>query len=1157
MAIINRAFQGKMNFDASPNRMDQNDYGDALNITKDAQGSGQDKIISNVVGNQRVLYNLPTGTNKRIGSKEDELRNVVYYFIWNSYSQHLILMYSRTTDSITKIIANLTDTSGVDVLQFNPSKKINHIDIVYRDEGDLLSWTDGNTSPKEINVTTILAGTYGAIQTNFIEAAKRPPLTPPTCVYQNDSSRSGNSLRKKLFQFSHAFVYDTYSVSTPSSFSKIPLPNGDFGSDQDTDSTNNNNIAITVETGDKNVTDIEIYMRNNIEDAWSNFVTIIRLNKAQLNIPNNSTYQYVFYNDNIYPLPTQNFQYIIQPDNSVIQTVPLFDWLPQLADCQCQPNGNVKAYLAITENYNNYPVSDLDVTLTATNETNSPPDATPPQMTYSEFGSGSGIFTFTITGTVPTGTVYRIVANIHGVGVTVLSLYTSLGGDSTTNVATGLYNSTSGTYALNHSLNVFQAGLPSGSTILQATVTAGSGGGGGGITSQKTWLWDCPYGLGIVYVDEQNRDMPGVTTYANPAGGDNDFVVNTSAFSLSGTTPQTPVLNFTINHLPPEGAVAYHIVRRRLAYATFMFYETCDYDSDDGYLYFCLGNIEKFKEKNSQFIYGTVPVVAESRIKIIASVTTGSYNGTLFSEDYSIVGVEKRTVTGGSSPADDANFVKVVKPTSVPSYANNMLVMIYTPLGNPTSDADSVYWEWGEKYDVYTLNGVNYHRGLDQDQTASQAAEFTFIEGDVYYRTRQMNRDLNGNNVDTLDLMDGNYSDYFNSLVNDNGRGQAIEVNARKQFNPVLVRFSLAYQNGTNINGLNRFYPENFDEYDRSWGNVVKAYIDKRYMYVGQTFNVGIVPILQQIVTDTAGNPLQANSDELLNKIQYPYDKQFGYGNCPESFAFAKGALYGFDNNKGVAWRLAQDGMIALSVLYEMNAFFVPRSPAYKTELNNGYPIKNGVYTGNPTVYGVFDSYTNKYILALEEINRYNSQGYLTFHQDAETVCFLETRDSQEGFETRFSYHPEGMVSLNNLLISFKDGALWKHDSETYCNFFGIQYPCYIDGVFNDNILEKKSWEALTQISNTIWECPVIYTNVMSYRNQRQESRLIEDDFTTFEEYPSAAILRDTHSVGSTYNGDFLKGGFMVIRFLKQNASSLITLSGVSVLYKDSPLTAK
>src|SRR3954466_10257839 len=118
MALINRIFNGKMNFDASANRIPQGDYPDALNITRDAQGIGSDEIVSNVIGNQQVLYTLPTGTNKRVGSKADQLRNRIFYFIWNSFDQDLILYYDKTTDTIVKLIENLTDTGGVNVLDF-------------------------------------------------------------------------------------------------------------------------------------------------------------------------------------------------------------------------------------------------------------------------------------------------------------------------------------------------------------------------------------------------------------------------------------------------------------------------------------------------------------------------------------------------------------------------------------------------------------------------------------------------------------------------------------------------------------------------------------------------------------------------------------------------------------------------------------------------------------------------------------------------------------------------------------------------------------------------------------------------------------------------------------------------------------------------------
>lgn len=1156
MATINRDFSGKLNYDASPFALAPNDYIDALNITRDSQGLNQDKVVSNINGNQIVLYNLPTGTNKVIGSYSDVLRNRVFYWIWNSYGQNLLLYLDRNTNTIVKLIENLVDSGGVNILDLNPSFRINHVNIIY-DNGDLLSWTDGYTTPKEINVTKILDNAYGTLQVNFIEAAKRPPLTPPTAVYGTDVTINSNALRKKLFQFSSAFQYDSFAVSTPSTFSKVPLPIGYYGSDNDTNDNNNNFITVTVETGDKNVTDIQIYMRYNIADAWSDFVTIIVLNKAQLNIPDNTTYQYLFYNDNIFPEPTENFQYA-----DGVQSVPLFDWVPQKATCQEQANGNYKVYSGITENYDNYPPNQLSVTITAVNETNSPPDTTPPQLTYS---ISSTQYTFTVSGSVPTGTLYKIIATVPGHGTTTFAVYTSIGGNTVNDVALGLRD-----YVATNFPGYVSGGVSGGSfqiippmpgfNVVEIIVVAG--GGGGGISTEKTWLWQANYIFGLVYFDEQNRDMPGVATFTNPVNSDNDFSVTTPPFSESGGNAQTPVISASINHLPPVGAVKYAWVRRRQAYQDFLFYETCDFqDGGDGYLYFCLANIDQYKTDNSQFIYGTAPITPDSRMKIVAGITSSEYNGSIYTQDYEILGVVTKTLTGGSSPANDKSFIKVLKPMGSisPAYTANMLVMIYTPAVNPTSDADAVYWEWGETYGIYTLGGVNYHEGQQQNQTASQPATFVWEEGDVYFHQRTMYNELltTPYTSDTVSIMDANFSDFFNSEVNDNGRAQVIAANARKQFNGVLNRFSEAYQSGTSINGLNRFYPENYTENDRSWGNTVKLYVDQKIMYAGQELNVGIIPIFQQIVSDTAGNPLQADSEVLLNKIQYPYGKQYGYGNVPESFAYAKRGIYGVDNNKGIVWRLSQNGMEAISVLYECNAFFVLNLAAYKSGLNNGNPPNGGVYTGDPTVYGVFDSYTNKYIIALEEINRYNSQGYLTFHQDPKTIAFLETRDDTEGFESPYSYFPENLTSIDNLLITFKDGQLWTHDSSVYCNFYGIQYDTYIDGVFNDGILEKKTWLSVSQVSNIIWNCPLIYTNVMSYGNQRQESSLVEQNFKLLEQYPSAAFRRDRNSKEGIINGDFMKGGYMVIRFQVTSANELVILRAASVLAKDSALTSK
>jgi hypothetical protein len=1183
MATINRAFTGKMTLDTQPFRVQEADYLESLNITRDAPNEAEDVVVSNVIGNALVSYSLPPGsTNKVIGKYPDKIRNRVYIFVWCSNDHDLILYYDKDNDTIVKLIENIADTDG-DILDFNPSKKINHIDIIYDDQnGDLLFWTDGNSTPKKINVQHIADGDYTTIKRPFIESAKAPFLAPPTCTYGSDATRDSNSLRRTMFQFCVRPQYDDFEKGCLFSFSKIPLPVGFYGSDNDIDNTKNNFITITIPTGDENVIALEVGMRYSIGDAWSDVVLVAALNKDQLGILNNTTYQLLFYNDLTYPPITDGVQYV-----DGVQVVPLFFWVPQLADCQAMANGNVPVYGAITEGYNNFPINELQVTLTAENITNVPPDSDPPAITYTNFSGPDFLgYQFTVNGSIVDGTVYSVSFTVGTTPdpTTYTASYTSVPGDTVDDVATAMYNSIASTYSTDYFVSFppgygfppfasdqFGVGVlhsnPGDVSVSAPSVIVTSGGSTPGeVATEKTWMQNCPYAFGLVYFDEQGRDMPGVVTFSNPVDSENDFLLTTPSFSTDTGERQTPVISASINHLPPAGAVKYAWVRRRLQYENWLEYETCDFqDPSDGFYYLCLNNIEQYKEDNSQFIYGTAPITesGEQRIKILDGITTDQYDGNTWGQDYQILGTVTRTLTGGASPANDKIFIKIKAPASAPTptYQANMLVMVYTPKQNPTTDATSVYYEWGETYDIYELDGVSYHRGGDQDQTASQAAEFTWEEGDVYFHVRTMYNELLTDPYaeDTVSVMDENYSDFFASAVNDNGRAQVIEVNAQHVYAPVLYRFGGAYQAGTTVNNTPDFYFENFDEASRSWGDIRKLYIRNQYLYCIQKFKIGIIPILLQIIRDTTGNPLEANSDQLLNKINYPYNEDVGIGDVPESFASDKDAMYGVDDYRGVVWRLSQNGITKISVVFECNSFFTSKLKYFRKSLNNGNPPNgSSVYAGDPTVYGVFDALTNKYIIALEEINRYNSQGYQIFHQDPYTIAFNEVRNQMEGFESFLSYHPENMVCLDTLLIAFHNGETWKFTTDApRCNFFGVQYGAYITGVFNDNGLQKKTWQSIAQLANDTWEIPLMYTNINTYPGQRQESKLIPDNFTKLEGQPTSAIRRDIHSPGGWNNGNYLKGSYLVIKLVKQNASSLIYLNGISIKYVDSPLTTQ
>jgi len=1143
-----RAFTGKMNLDTQEYRIAPGDYVDALNITRNAQGEGQDRIVSNLVGNQLVSYTLPSGTNKRIGSRQDPVRNRIYYFIWNSNDYDTILYYDRSNNTINKLLINLTDTSGIDILNFNPSYKINHIDIIYRDEGDLLFWTDGLNRPMVLNVQDAIDEVYGTSWLlEYLTVNRVMPLIAPTCSYEDDASVSINNLRKKLYQLKYRYVYKDFTKSCWSPISKLFAPSNPDSIATDIDPTKNNRIDVIVETGAADCVKIEIAARQSITTTFSDFFLITTLDKEELSIDDNSFYTYEFFNDSSYP-------YI-----DILESLLLYSNVPRKAYAQSLPNGNIITYGAITEGY------DYDEVQDVTSEVALISNAGVPSLSYqtSVFGwrfedpnpkqyhGTQALFTGDIS--LVTSVTIVMSYTLSSILFTYTSTYVYSGGDTiqdmveyfrddinTTAVGFNSYSSTDND--LDNTIPANTVGITADNILfvgdLSLSITINSSSTSVSDVNISAFKQRARYSFGRVYFDEYG-ETDGV--HYQPESMN---LLMPELNTTGGSQMSIPQITFTVNDQPPSWAKTFSWVRStNLTFGSsvaLVSFGTLK-DNNNQYAYINITNLQTNQSGFSAYEY-----TQGDRVRIIGLFIPGN-TGTVAENDFPISDLLTNPTINGS--VQNGSFLKIPYNSALSGFGTtnpNYYIEIYTPAPN-TDSKQQVFYEFGENYPILNPGESNRaHGGQTQDQIiGTQPAIYIFTRGDYYIRTRLYN--TVGTTFQTSWVMSQSVSDLYPSQVQSIGRAFVIDADAKETYFPTLVRFGQDFQQSTDINRTNIFFPDNFDEYDRSNGDIRKLFIEGRRMYVFQKFDIGVVPILTQIVRDTAGNPLEANSDILLNKIAYPYQGKFGIGDCPESFAYHDRAKYGVDDNKGVAWRLSQDGITELSVLYECNAFFTAKLKAYRKDLNNGYAAPGETYTGDPSVYGCFDFYTNKYIVALEEINRYNSQNYLTFHQDPYTLVFNETRDSTEGFECFTSYHPEGMESLGTLLVSFKDGALWTHDSETYNQFYGTNYESYITGVFNDNPLLKKSWMAIEESSNVIWDCPEIISQVNSYGSTPQQTNLNAGEFLPLEGQFSAAIKRDANSTGGKINGSFMKGAWLKVKFRVQNASNFVFLNTVNI----------
>lgn len=1137
MAVSIRQFTGNLDLDNHYSRIDAGDYTGALNITRSSQTGRKDGVVVPIIGNRQVPYDgYKEGTiNKVIGKYADKVRNRIIYFVWNNEGYHNILEFDKSTRSITKIFESRTDSDDVDILNLQLNYKVNSIDIIHRDEeGDLLLWNDAYNRPGQINIVDFKSGLYGtSVSEDMIRLARIPPLDEPLTIYESDTTVKVNNLKKKLFQFAYAWGYKNGEISTLSPISKVSLPINAYTTSVDSNPSNNNVISIKIVGGPQDYKYIKIFGRESLGVTYSDWFVVDTLDRDDYEIDPGTTFNYKFYNDGQYITADQNY------------TDLLWDYASDKCNAQKVVNGNVIVQGGILSGYDKISRDDISVNLSSDSIETQSNDSVPsnPTISYTVYNT---FIDFIIGNSVNVGDFFRIKFNFSGVEVNPSPIpigpflvdvsYTAVTGDTPSSVANyfvaQIQAQASAQYAgveTNHNNNPRSVAFQTTGTVARkyTNVIALAEPPLRQLGGNATWKWNEKIRFGLVYVDKYGKSN-GVVSFVTTEQDLTDFSVTMPDFSIGDNgNPEIPIVNALINHIPPEWAESFYWVRTtNQSVSYFIQYITAETDTDGNYHYFCIENLTVFKDKNTGFV-PSYTFQSGDRLRVYAEVGDNGYTLPSSIKDYEILGTVKMNMTGGST---EGLFLKVKKSSSGDTYGERIMIEIYRP-SVKTNNENEVFFAFGESYGIYTdvNTGIRYHLGEDQNQTASQPATFTFEDGDVYYKFRDFyelgdDGTIDPDSVYSKGIMDTNYNDFWDSAVNSNGAPWLIDSNAKRLFNPVEVRFSQAYQPGTNINGLNRFYPNNMDEYFRDYGAIMAFSIRDKMLHVFQRLKTGRVPIYGQILKDQSGTQNLIVSDQLLNPINY-YAGDYGIGDAPESLVSNNFSDYFVDTVRGVICRLSQNGITPISIINNANNF------AVREIGQRGFDSK---------IYGLFDAFSNLYIISMEATDTLS----------AKTLSFSE---KSKGFESFMSFISEAMVDINQLVCTFKDGQLWTHDSNMSNNFYGVQYDSEIEVVFNDNQGLSKSFEYITEYADDTWDVPLMSTNIKSSGTGKQQSSLSEDDFKYEEGEISASIKRDINSNKGRINGDFMKGQYLIAKFRKKEAANFEFLNFVALSYIDSP----
>lgn len=80
-----------------------------------------------------------------------------------------------------------------------------------------------------------------------------------------------------------------------------------------------------------------------------------------------------------------------------------------------------------------------------------------------------------------------------------------------------------------------------------------------------------------------------------------------------------------------------------------------------------------------------------------------------------------------------------------------------------------------------------------------------------------------------------------------------------------------------------------------------------------------------------------------------------------------------------------------------------------------------------------------------------------------------------DGWTSFHSYFPEWMENMNSFMYTFKNGEMWKHNSNATRNsWYGTTYPSSVTVLFNDSPNEPKMFKTLSYDSDHKWNATVI-----------------------------------------------------------------------------------
>jgi hypothetical protein len=1057
---------GSGNFDDADFVLQPNQW---VNLQNARVGSTDNGVIGTVesVGSNVLLSPIePSVTNVMIGAAEDPANFRFIYFLKDLHGPYdKIVAYDTRSNTFYNVLFSAQVVGGLNFSKYSYIHSARAIN-------GMLYWTDYLNQPRRLNINAGInlnhPGTFPDVEpyadplnAEVITIIRKPPVYPITLNKKFDAAIEGNRIKDNAFRFTYFYTYRDGERSTIAPHSLIA--NYNYADDT------YNEIDLEIPIEEKPDQDVEIVTVVVIYVETNNAFVVRTWNKENpgeaaeiaAHVAGTTSLSYDFAND------------IVGEAIDAAHLAKPYDTVPLLSETL--ENGTNRIFLG--RNLLGY---DTPITNGLTAEIVSQGSAIQGnwwgiRIDYGELdpfmGCVAGLtvtwyfayFPIAIDGSHPAG-FYDLTADplFYTDGSTLpgtinISNYTWIGTNPSGDVYTYIGNYDGGKIPF----------IICSKAFLDATAADPVETAGGGVSTNVNVLKsDSPYRLGVIFYDQYLRQC-GVVSGPLIRTPDRDY--------------DDPLLNYgiqwslNIGAQPgeiPDWAYYYSIVSTNSLRTSYFL------QSRAGDIVYAT------KDSSGNYVF-TSTTYADTNVGIALKLDLLVGNGMGYS--YQAGDIVKIYLDGVATiyslgVTDQSGEWLVAELADLGSLASaTALFEIYTP--RPQTAAE-LYYEVGVFYPILDPGTLarRYH-------TTSG-----FLPGDVYLLTR---------GTSPSDYVTENMSPsntYWQRWFTNAGRVQ-IKESIGQQFKQTSIKWSNTFIPGTITNGLSTFDALDEKILPGELGPLRKLQITSKVNNELGAVMLGICEqetasmyLGEQQLVGSAANAFIAQASDVIGTVNV---LKGTYGTLnPESVVEFKGNVYWVDVQNGKVVQYSLNGLYPISN-YKMTRFW----KQFCDTIGSMSAQDIEALGSRPFIFSAVDPHHWELLITVPTTLAAPPMGYLPDPPYTSYVYPFDIWDGQgktlvykinaepNYWIGSYSQTPEGWVTLENKLYSFKYGQLYLHNStDSYCNFYDVQYASRVMGVCNQEperikVYDNACLEANMLPSLTYFMCLSPYMQVSNLRD--------------------------------------------------------------------------